>query len=71
MTQQKANIRFDELSIGDVFSYDAGNGFGCVGVRRDNGANNAEYTDGEGGTIVGFFMPEQIVELLIPAEEQR
>ena len=59
-------VRFDDLTIGDVFSFDAGNGFGCIAIRRDHDKENAHYTDGDGGTIFGFFMPEQMVELLIP-----
>ena len=62
-------VRFDALAIGDVFSFDAGNGFGCIGVRRDHDSQNAHYTDGEGGTIFGFFTPEQMVELLVPVRE--
>ena len=60
-------VRFDTLAIGDVFSFDAGNGFGCIGIRRDYGRQNAHYTDGDGGTINGFFLPHQMVELLVPA----
>jgi hypothetical protein len=66
-------VPFGTLNIGDVFSFDAGNGFGCIGIRRDrttdNLNSNAEYTDGEGNTISGHFPPDQPVEMLVPHRE--
>lgn len=63
-------MKFAELNDGDVFRFDAGNGFGCIAVKRKrpNGMN-AVYSNDSYSNVDAFFMPDQEVELLISAPE--